>query len=458
MKATKREWKRFSFYEREAICRYLEDMASQGWMVEKPGSRRWHFRRIEPKKLHVAATYFPDASVYDPAPTEEQQRMEEYCSRDGWTLAARWGQMQIFYNERENPIPIETDPITQVEIVHRTMRKSMLTNRMIMILVVLSQLGLAVWQLQREPVEFLSRPFSVYIFFAWVSLLLAFGSEISIYFRWHRKAVRLAEQGVFSDIKMQHGIGNFFAAAGVVFLLLASSGLSAMRWGIVYWLVALGLITLVAEGVRRGLKKRGASRLTNQAVSILAVLAVTMLTLSGIVYGVIYSDLWEERKPVGVYRLDDWETKVYDDALPLEMQDLMEVKQVDWSREAWREETVLLANTEYMQWPLSEDKDIPDLSYRIVEVKAEWLYDFCKQGLLSLQKDRKLDNGEVLIDHYEAIDAPPWGAVEAYQHHWSDGVLNHYLLCYPERLVTIWLPSEPTAAQMETVAEKLGRA
>lgn len=62
----------------------------------------------------------------------------------------------------------------------------------------------------------------------------------------------------------------------------------------------------------------------------------------------------------------------------------------------------------------------------------------------------------VLPDHYDAIDAAPWGAVEAYRNYWGDSYMNRYLLCYEDRIVEIRFDSEPTEEQMRIVTEKLG--
>lgn len=50
---------------------------------------------------------------------------------------------------------------------------------------------------------------------------------------------------------------------------------------------------------------------------------------------------------------------------------------------------------------------------------------------------------------------PPWLAEEAYQLHWSEGILYKYLLCYEDRLIEIEFDWEPTEEQMKIVSEKL---
>ena len=41
-----------------------------------------------------------------------------FFDHTGWQLACTSAQLQIFYNERENPIPIETDPELELQAIH----------------------------------------------------------------------------------------------------------------------------------------------------------------------------------------------------------------------------------------------------------------------------------------------------------------------------------------------------
>lgn len=115
MRDTKRRMEFFSFYDHTGISAHLERMAERGWLLEKIGTLTWHYRRIEPKKLAFSVCYFAKASMYDPRPSAEQNMFYDLCAHTGWTLAAASAQMQVFYNERENPVPIDTDPALEVD-------------------------------------------------------------------------------------------------------------------------------------------------------------------------------------------------------------------------------------------------------------------------------------------------------------------------------------------------------
>ena len=48
----KKEINLYSYYDHAGIVRHLEDMARQGWQLEKAGSVFWTYRRCEPTEAH----------------------------------------------------------------------------------------------------------------------------------------------------------------------------------------------------------------------------------------------------------------------------------------------------------------------------------------------------------------------------------------------------------------------
>ena len=122
MKNRKRRVELLSFYDHVGISRHLEKMAAKGWMLEKITNLGWVYRRIEPKQLHFTVSYYSKASEFDPEPTEDQKTFYDFCAHTGWQLACSSAQLQIFYNERENPTPIETDAKLEVQAIPSVFR------------------------------------------------------------------------------------------------------------------------------------------------------------------------------------------------------------------------------------------------------------------------------------------------------------------------------------------------
>ena len=94
------------FLNRDGICRHLEKMAEKGWLLEKMGGLMWTYRRISPQKLKFALYYSPTADEENAEAMEKQNAFYEMCRHDGWEFAcADWG-MQVFYNQRPDPVPL----------------------------------------------------------------------------------------------------------------------------------------------------------------------------------------------------------------------------------------------------------------------------------------------------------------------------------------------------------------
>ena len=108
------------FLNRDGICRHLEKMAEKGWLLEKMGGLMWTYRRISPQKLKFALYYSPTADEENAEAMEKQNAFYEMCRHDGWEFAcADWG-MQVFYNQRPDPVPLETEPALEVDRIHTT--------------------------------------------------------------------------------------------------------------------------------------------------------------------------------------------------------------------------------------------------------------------------------------------------------------------------------------------------
>lgn len=463
MKEIKRCFCNFSFYDQQAIQKKLEEMAEKGWMLEKTGSFMWTYRRIEPKKLRFSVTYFPGASEFNPGPTEGELTKLDYCLQDGWVLVAGWGVMQIFCNENLDAVPIETEPVAQVENLRRSMRKNVLFPQAALCGAFLVNLFMRFSSWKRDPIGELSDPLSLYPVLMYVVLMLACLHEIGFYFLWSRRARRIAQNdGAFLPIRSRPVANWGLLALSTLFLILVYSELKGPLGWAVLWTCAVLLTTLVGNLVKKHLKRRGVSKTVNLVLSTGSVLLMTILLLGGMTAAVISGRLPfntdSEKKAVGTYELYPGRTReIYNDPLPLEIENLADVN-ARWSKEADHKETFLLSSTEYLQYavPIDENDrvDEHELEYTVTEVKQNFLYDFIKRAVLNARQD-EIHGDFVFTDHYEPIDASLWDANDAYQLHWSDSVRNTYLICWGSRIVEIRFYWEPTPEQISIAAEIL---
>ncbi len=440
----------FTFYDRTGIRMLLEEQAQKGWLLDKVSNFVWRFRRIEPKTIHFAVTYFPGASQFDPGPGERQQELFAFCAHSGWVLAGTTAQLQIFYNEEEHPVPIETDPMMELENIHRSVKKSFLPSFGMLLVLALVQIGLQISQFRISPLSYLSMETMVFNWFCHAVLVIITGQELLGYFLWYRKAKPAAENGEFLQTRGHRKFQMF-----LLWCLLAGLAIQVVTLSPLYGfslLISLAMFALiygVIFGVTSYMKRQGASAKTNRTVTM--VLAVVLsfgvtLGVGSVLLRVRPHIPWEKNRIVGTTEVHGMTFDLYGDEIPLKIEDLMEISSPDYSYEANVQRSPLLKRGQYNQriWGPS---DLPDLNYIIYTTWIPAIYDLCITELTT----------GVYGDHYRAVDAAPWGAEQAFQQFYDGEPGRHFVLCYAKKVIIFSPDWDLTQAQMAAVGSILGQ-
>ena len=466
MRNTKRRLELYSFYDHTGIALHLEKMAEKGWFIERITSTGWVYRRIEPKKLRFAISYYPKASEFDPEPTGEQKMFHDFCEHSGWIFVTNSAQMQIFYNERENPVPIETEPALELETIHRAAKKNFLPAYFVLLAISLLNGVLFISRLMGDPIGLLSSAASLFTGFALTMLLLLCIAELSRYFSWRSKARKAAERDEFLETSGNVRLQCFILwAVGVGFvywlITLIMAGSNLLR--VVGLLMILYMATLIflVNAIKQLLKRKKAPASVNRTVTMLSSFILAFAMMAVITFGTIraaQSGVFEPDKETYEYKGHSF--TIYLDELPLTVEDLLDVEFDGYIKERTSSESLLLGQFVMRQRPRMDAEnfaEIPNLEYTITVIKAPFLYDICKDRLLREQDETNDDRmPEGFKNVYEAQDAAPWGAQEVYRLVAQDsGPMNWYLLCYKDCIIEIIFDWEPTPEQITIVAEKL---
>lgn len=435
MKDTKRRFEWLSFYDHTGIERHLEEMAAQGWLLERIGSFTWCYRRTEPKKLAFSVSYFSGASQFDPGPSPEQEAFYDLCAHTGWTLAAASAQMQIFYNEQENPVPIDTDPELEVEAIHRSAKRSWLPSQTLLLAVAVINGLMNLFRVVDDPIVTLSSSLILFSCLCWPLVILLTGVDMATYLRWRRRALKAAEQGDFLATR-SHPLFQKLALAvvlaGLVWCLPCLRG-SLLTVTVTMLICMFGLVFVIVQ-VRELLKRKGVPAGVNLAVTFGACVALPLLTVT-LVTALVLTVGGGGQDPSG---------------LPLTLPELL----------GQPDEGDYVCYQNFSQSPLLElvsanqqlEGDRRGMNYGVTVVKLPMLYDLCRDSYLHQWDDDGFWNRS-----YVPVSAAPWGAVEVYQEYDAAyGPEDSYLLCYPDRIVAIGFDWEPTQPQMALVGEKLG--
>lgn len=464
MKDTKYRFETFSFFDHTGIALHLSKMAEKGWLIEKISNFGWIYRRIPPKELAFFVSYYPKASEFDPEPTEEQKVFHDFCEHAGWVLAATSAQMQIFYNERKNPTPIETDPVLEVETIHAAAKKSYLPAYFLLLIISILNGALFVSRLMGDFIGVLSSTSSLLSGTMFLMLFLQCAMELGGYFVWHAKAKKVAGQGDFLETPnhslWQKTLLGIVLICFVYWLIsIVLLGTSMMRTVGLIMLLYIAVLFFLANGIKGLLKRKKASRTVNRTVTFLSIFAFAFFAMNIISFWVLRAlDNGSFNQGRETYEYNGATFTVYLDELPLTVEDLLDVQYGGYIRERRSDESLLLGQFVMWQHPRFDAEqyiNMPSLEYTITEVKLPFLYDFCKNSLLNERKDEIVDGQVVFADHYDPVDEEPWQAKEAYRLYWSGGYIDRYLLCYEKRIIEITFHWEPTPEQMAIVADKL---
>ena len=426
MREVKRTVPLYSFYDRTGIQNYLEAQAEKGWMLEKAGTICWKFRRCEPRKLKFSVVYFPEADICDPAPGDGEQTFREFCEHSGWHFAASQAQMQIFYSTSANPVPIDTDPVIEVENIHKSMKKSELLGHWLLLVSAILQIFSQCLGFATDPLRYLSWNINLYFVLFWPSMLLLCASRIICYYRWYGRAKRAAQDGEFlatRGFQRVEAAWGLIAMAGLMACIVFGGNEVTAAVVLVGVVVGLGLVG-VSILARDYFKNRGYTPAQNKVRTIIVTVAAT-LALSGILTAAAF------------YYVDKADS---DPHAVIELSDLMDVEYKTLELED--NESILLGRQRIMHYTERRNGE-PwyELQCQVVHVKAGCLLNFCRE--------------EILRDNYYELagwDAAPWNADEAFAF-LEDDEAEGYMLYYGDYIVTLWPNWEMTEDQMAAIGD-----
>lgn len=462
MRDTKRRIETFSFYDHTGIEAHLEKMAAKGWLLERMTGFGWVYRRREPGRLTFTVTYYPRASEFDPEPSEQQKTFYDFCKHSGWEIAASSAQMQVFYNERENPVPIETDAALEVENIHRSARRGYLPSYFVLLVLALFQGFLIVQRLRQDAIGLLVEPSNLFSAFCWIVLGVLCLAELTGYFRWHRRALRAAEQGMFMET---WGHGRITIALSVSVLVATVYWLFSLKEDYermigLFCLFCMLMLIFLVNGFKLLLKKNRVSAGVNRTATLILciVLSIAMtggltaLAMVGVRNG-FFEKIKKEAPQVYAYKGVTF--SVYHQELPLRVEDLRDSDYGEYST-VWEEKgSLFLTRYEASQRPRMDALEEPALEYTVTKVKVPMLYGWCFRQIFHRYDRYAKEQPEEYREHYVETDASLWGADASYQMYLGDAPGKQYLVCWEGSIVELTADWELTPEQMGLAGEKL---
>lgn len=430
-----------------AIVKRLEKLAAKGWLLERAGAWGWSLRRVEPAQVRYALTYFPEASVFDPGPTEDQETYADYCRAAGWEFVTSYGPVQYFRSTRPDPAPIETDEGAKLEAIHRTKTKNtLLASGLVLVVLAIFWSG-QLRVLRQTPLSVLSDNVRLAILAVFLILSLCAVIAPVDYLIWYIRSKRSVENGGAclpsrTWLRSAANILLLSCPAALLGVVLAAAG-SVRRGLLVLALLILRFLPYAALWtVFHLLRRRGRDRASvRKGYIIAAVIAWIGIMVLDIAF--LDSDILTapDRQPEQIYVDSDGDShNLYADDLPVTLEDLgIQVTASDHcSYERNHSASPLVSYTTYEQRAASEESDLPWLLYGVA--------DFAWDGMAKEQMERMVYGGPVvmggqifILRESNAVEDPRWGADQTYYKPRTTGKRNggEWLLRYGNRLVGI---------------------
>lgn len=463
MLKTKRRMEFFAFYDDQGIARHLERMSQKGWMIEWINNYFWTYRRIEPQRLRFAVTYFPEASDFNPGPTENQQTFLEYCESAGWQFASQWCQMQIFYNENPAAVPLETEEPIRLQNIHRCMRKNFLPGNIVILILMGILLGLQLLSIPRDLLSLLAENTRLITI---TLLLLAILSEAGMllgYYFWRSRSLRSVANGgsCVRGGRFQHWLGGPVWLLVLLMLALYLCSVGAYWPVILICAAMLSGITAITLAARAIMRKKGYAKESNIAATAVLILflSIGFGGLQVLLAGWISDNHLFQKQPAYIYTTQNgsssWDWNVYDDPIPLRVQDLRATDYPHYSYEKTERSSPFVSVMKASQTGFPDGLEGDErLLYTVVRLKQEVWFRPVLNSMLRAEERFRYDGEQ---DTFLLVDAPQWGAEEVYQRHIDGQPQQEYYICYaPDSILQLDLSWEPTTEEIAVIREKLG--
>ena len=438
MKDTRRKLNLYTIFDFPKIEKSLEKMALEGWMLYEAKGNFWKYQRMEPKKLRFSVMFLPKVSAFDPEPTEQSADLADFASRTGWKHVASASMMQIFCNENPDAIPMETDPIVQVDTIHKTVKKNLLWSWVILMLVSFMNVAIRFTTVGDNFTNFITDRTQLLMVLCWAVIALESLFHVVSYYLWYKKAKAEAENGEF--IRPRSNMMAYYSILAVLFALslwltfemystlnakfiLYIFGYMAVIFGIVW-----GLIKML-----KSIKMPG--KYTIIIVYIIGTV-VSFVIIGGLIHLILGNNDHVDPAAAGTYEHNGRLIEYYLDEIPLRVEDMEDVDYEHYSTRNEKKSSIFASMSEIRQRDRIGDNK-PDLEYIIVDVKIPLVYDMILRDIIAKRDetdDEYAPEGHKQI--YEEIDGSEWCADKAYQLVSQEfGGIDHYILCYDNRIV-----------------------
>ena len=426
----------FSLYDRSGIVRYLKKMAARGWMLCDMRPFVWKFRRTEPRALEFSVIYDRKGDEYDFRASDRRKGMIEMGEEAGWTLAAATSTMQIFWTDEPDAIPMQTDPVSELDSISALMRKTIRNEIIILAILIGLQILRNSTYLRVILIDMLTDSAFVSGYAALLLLIVTAAAEWIMYFAWRRKAECAARTGGFVDTPPTRVITIILIVLVASFLISQIAPFlkdypKVTLAILIPTVITLGAMSAAMALAVRILKNRDFSPAKNRLITAGAGFVAGVILIY--VFVSISGSLALPTEPED-YSLD----------LPVEISmDGIPGAPAGSCKTTQKHKATFIADSHIVEQDAADGSGTPYMHYRITDVKTGLFRDsIIKKAMEQFSSGRSVTE-----------NASFWGADRALQATVYNGTRTNYMLVYGNYILDIDFSWEPTAEQKAYIGQ-----
>lgn len=416
----------YSFYDISGMQEHLEKMARKGWFLDKITNAFWCYHRDKPKQLHYSISYYAKASAFESEPSDGQQTFQEFCEYAGWKLVAFNATLQVFANEKDNPVPIHTEPQYEIdEIKHLAKRYFISDICVIVIAAVNCYFSYNMWK--SDPISLFTSPFFPGISIALTMMAIYLGTDLLFYLNWIKKAQIAAQNNEF--LNTHHKLHSTFGLVSwlslVILLVLTILSFSSSTITYAVYFIGMLFIGFTINKFLEHFKRRKYSTNKNRAL-IITITIVLCLVLTTITSSSFFLNL-------GHYNNSQLGKDV------LQISDFKDIDNTEYIHDLREESSIFLSQQTFTQHAV-EYLDY-SLNYTVIDVKMNSIQPMVINQLLHAYDEYGNYESDYDPNHpfyvYKSIEAKSWGVSKAYQLTRYNENDDNYILIKGNRIVQL---------------------
>lgn len=407
---------KYKQYDLVGMSEYFEDMAQQGWLIEKVWGPFFKFKKIEPVKMHFTFVYNENVPCINDI---FQKRFSEFCDSvkpKGWEFFTTINNIAVFVNYSENPIPIITDAKLQLDEIHNNYGKMLIV--LLITWCAIFFLDISIDEVRKYAYYY---PKHLYVLFISAVFIFAAFRDNIIYFKWRGKAKKYAEDyNKIPDVKKGSSLPLALACLLLVFIFSISNVAPVVGLMSIISLLLSFNIYLKREEIKPAV-------------------ATALILLSGVAFMVTSFNmtvLLDNREVIKTYIFKDESTfNIYNDKLPLTLEDLGMAHCENYSYLNNKYKSLIEEKYTCRQISYADNNIVESLDYTIIKSQSKKILDIVEEFIVSNLMDET--NEEI------------WGANRV----WEQG--TSYIVRYDDRIIDIYFTDTPTDEQIKLTVQKL---